>query len=254
MNQWLPLSNEDAKASYLKKLSWACNETKPVEPLAYSKMLSRYWRLVLMVLWEMIMQFSTSPSFIIQSEFNKNLLSASMYGHSASHFQYKKTLAPETRGSQWEEVVWENRRPFHFSSTSLCAAPPLKPASGGCSLADPPHLPETHFFWTPYIDVLGQLGSCSLQFSSVSVWALSLATKVPHAETTPYHSVTSSPQNSAQHMTETWWICGWWVKKCSLTNDGIFQAISSWSIISIIKLPGACATQNNILDSINITM
>lgn len=100
MNQWLPLSNEDAKASYLKKLSWACNKAKPMEPSAYSKMLSSNWRLVLMVLWEMVMQFSTFPSFIIQSEFNKNLLSASMYGHSASHFQYKKTLAPELRDSQ----------------------------------------------------------------------------------------------------------------------------------------------------------
>lgn len=104
MNQWLPLSNEDAKASYLKKLSWACNEAKPVEPSAHSKMLSRCWHLVLMALREMVMQFSTSPSFIIQSKFNKNLLSTSMYGYSASHYQYKKILAPEssfTMGRRW---------------------------------------------------------------------------------------------------------------------------------------------------------
>ena len=75
----------------------------------------------------------------------------------------------------------------------LLGCPPLVASPW---LTHPPMDRDSLFSWTPRVDVLSQLGSCSLTFSSVFIWALSLAAKTLIAGTVPNPSVPCSPAPS----------------------------------------------------------
>lgn len=167
------------------------------------------------------------------------------------YWQYRQHVWPQSQEVRSQGKRWRRTQmPCYSSSTSPCAAPPRMPTSHGLPLTDPsPDGPGFTF-------LLNSLCWCSQpawqQFSSVFIWVLSLTAKTLITGTVPYPSA-ALPPAQYMHMIETRWVSVGWVTTRSLTNDGdVFQVISSCSTVNVIKLPVACATHNNILDSINI--